>query len=89
VLCNGRLGIDANFHVAQPISPLFACKRIQVTRLIYSSPFCETKKTTDYTDSTDRSRTVPKIRAIRVIRGLNAGVYGVVTTVDGLVNNSG
>ena len=57
--------------------------------LIYSSTFCETKKTTDYTDSTDRSRTVPEIRAIRVIRGLNSGVHGVVTTVDGLVNPSG
>ena len=57
--------------------------------LIYSFTFCETKKTTDYTDSTDRNRTVPKIRAIRVIRGLNSGVHNVVTTVDGFVNNSG
>jgi hypothetical protein len=57
--------------------------------LIYSSTFCETKKTADYTDSTDRNRTVPKNRAIRVIRGLNSGVHNVVTTVDGFVNNSG
>ena len=57
--------------------------------LIYSSTFCETKKTTDYTDSTDRNRTVPKIRAIRVIRGLNSGVHNGVTTVHGFVNNSG
>jgi hypothetical protein len=56
------------------------------TSLIYSSTFCETKKTTDYTDSTDRNRTVPKIRAIR---GLNSGVHNVVTTLDGFVNNSG
>ena len=57
--------------------------------LIYSSNICETEETTDFTDSTDRSRTVPKIRAIRVIRGLNSGVHGVVTSVDGFVNNSG
>jgi len=54
--------------------------------LIYSSTFCETKKTTDYTDFTDRNITVSKIRAIR---GLNSGVHNVVTTVDGFVNNSG
>jgi hypothetical protein len=74
IRCNAP-GVQ-NFHFA-------------ITSLIYSPPFCETKKTTDYTDSTDRNRTVPKIRAIRVIRGLNSGFHNVVTTVDGFVNNSG